>query len=231
MPDPREIIAVLTLAVGLFVVAAFGAREEVASFAMRTASLPSRVAAAVAAGRASEPSSWLASDSARSAQLDMCLTTLKETIRASPSVASIVDDLDRGCLRVAESATAHAPASANVWFLAATEAARLGDNVRLREYLKASYRTGPAEGWIAERRGLYGYGIADRLDPDLRTAVDGDLALLLRTTTGVKLLAERYVADPDLREHLAGIAGRLDPRTQHDFFEYVKGAYYDRRDQ
>jgi hypothetical protein len=229
--NPKEVFAVLALSLGLFVVAAFSAREEGAPFLLRTAPLQSRLAAAVADGKDRQPVSWLASRVARTVQLETCLTTLKELIRISPPRAPLIADVDRGCLKIGESIAAEAPASSNAWFLAATEAARLGDNERMKRYLMVSYRTGPTEEWIAERRGLFGYRIADHLDADLRASIDGDLALMLRTNSGVQLLAERYVSDPDIRQHLADIAAKLDARTQHDFYEYVKGAVYEKRDK
>ncbi len=173
----------------------------------------------LAAATEGEPISVWESDLARRSRLATCLDVLRPL---SGDTSETSTALTKACLAIAESYAARAPLSANAWFVAATLAYRLGDIERTRSYLGASFRTGPNEQWVAERRALFAYGVRDKLGAELLARLDADFLLLLRTRAGIRTLARRYVFDPTLREHLVGLAETTEPQFQRRFLDIVK---------
>lgn len=221
---------VLAAAAGiLFVFSAILATKEAGPFILRTQSLDFRVSAMSTEETGSLPVSMFESRPARNARLDACLSTLHDVMASLPSKLTTVTSIKRGCLKVAEAIVEKSPLEANIWFIAATLAIQLGDLPRGEAYLKASYRTGPTEQWIAERRALFAYPLRPRLSEDLKLAVDRDLSLLLRTERGVNAMAARYVEDPSLRDHLVELAENLDRSNQERFLSRVRGEIYNRQ--
>jgi hypothetical protein len=212
----------LLLAAGivLSVLAAVTAAGEAGPFLLKAASPDRRLDMMTAP--AATPVSLLESGLARTARLDVCLSTLRDVVSASPPSPATGDAVTRRCLAIAEATVERSPLESNVWFIAATLAVRLDDFAKAERYLDRSFRTGPAEQWIAERRAPFAYAIRDRLSQDVRAEADADLALLLRTERGVQVLAARYVTDPGMREHLIGIAETLDRRTQERFLGHIR---------
>jgi hypothetical protein len=219
---PLGVAVVVLAALALAGLSGAMALKESSPFLLRAQSLGGRVAAIEAASSDSSPVSIFESRFARSARLDLCLDTLTEIAAASGFPPATEDRVARGCLAIAEATAARSPLESNVWFVAATLAARLGDLDRAVGYLKASFETGPNEQWIAERRALFVYPLRARLGPEMERLLDQDFALLLRTGRGLDVLATRYINDPGMRERLITIAETLDPEDQARFLDRIE---------
>jgi hypothetical protein len=220
-----DLLAMSLTALLLLALAGMAAVSEGRPFFLRTYPVEARVATLLREAASPSPVSSLASSFARTAHLESCLVTLREIATSGSPSAEALDNLSRACQAIAEAIVALSPLSSNAWFIAASFAARSGDFARASRYLDLSYRTGPNEQWIAERRVLFAYPLRDELDPSLKGKIDQDLALLLRTNQGVETLATRYVNDPAMRDHLVDIAVTLDPDTQSRFLSRIRGAF------
>src|SRR4051812_984138 len=115
--------------------------REAAPFLLRAMPIERRIDAIRAAGEAAIPVSVFESQAARTARLDLCLTTLREMVGAVTTSAGEVNAAARGCLAIAEAVAARSPLESTVWFVAAALAVRLGAFVRAERYLAESYRT------------------------------------------------------------------------------------------
>jgi hypothetical protein len=206
------------IAIALAALAGMMAYSESGPYLLRSGSLARRVVLMSSVPTNGTAVSLFESNFARTVELDVCLSTLRDLVVQRSADAGPVT---RGCLAIAEATVARSPLDSNAWFIAATLAARLNDFAAAQRYLAESFRTGPSEQWIAERRALFAYALRDHFSA-LEREIDGDLALLLRTQRGLKVLAERYVTDSGLRSHLVEIAETLDRETQRRFFEHVR---------
>jgi hypothetical protein len=215
--------AIMFVSTILCAVSAWAGWQEASPFLLRAASLEVRVASVVEANSANAPVRWWESRIARRARIETCLDTLREARGIVQSTAALVRELENGCLAIVISALSRAPNSANEWFLAAAMARRQEDLEMTRKYLDMSYRAGPTEQWIAARRAVFAYNILDELTPSLRSRMDADFVLLLRTRNGIQQLARLYVEDRTLREHLVRLAETLEPPLQRQFIEHVEG--------
>lgn len=166
--------------------------------------------------------SFLESRDARNAWLGSCLASLKSITDDLSSSATTRLELTRSCLEIAERIIKLAPLSSNAWFIAAALSARLGDIPRLEQFLTTSYKTGPSEGWIAERRAVFAYRVKDKLSVSLREKMKDDFLLLLRTEKGSSYLAGLYSSDPQFREYLTSVAELTEPAAQERFLWSVR---------
>ncbi|MCX5494121.1 hypothetical protein OSH11_05385 [Kaistia dalseonensis] len=206
------------------IAAGFMAWRESRPFMMRLQ--PAVIRAEVIGGIERRAPHWyeLESRFARRARLESCMSTLNEvTLDDVPEEGGMVR-LNKGCLAMAERNLALAPVSADDWFIAATLARQVGDIDRMKRYLERSFATGPNEQWVAERRALFMFRESRLLGDDLKQRLDQDLALLLRTRRAIQRLAEIYVNDKSLRDHLISVAETLEPRYQKRFLGYIQNA-------
>lgn len=90
------------------------------------------------------------------------------------------------------------------------------------EALHLSQATGPAEGWIAQRR----FDLAARghaaLDAPARAAFAQDAALLIAGGAGRELVAARYLRHPEIREAVTAAAETLPAALQRGFLAEVE---------
>jgi hypothetical protein len=209
-------------AVALFCLAGATLLAEGSPFVERIQTLDRRIEAIGGAAADGASVSILESRFARKARLDTCLSTLSDAVGSVKIPLATQADISRGCLAIAKAVAARSPLDGNAWFIAASLAARSGNMADAETYLNLSFRTGPSEQWIAERRALFGYAVHDNFSETTRKRIDEDLALLLRTERGVDVLALTYVLDAAMRDHLVVIAETLDEDIQERFLDRIR---------
>lgn len=133
-------------------------------------------------------------------------------------------DVAEACLSLARQALAQTPTLSLAHFVVARSHLQLGDVDAFNRALALSQRTGSAEGWIAQRRFDLAIGANERLDALGRAALAQDTALLLRSTDGVDLVADRYVRSETAREAILGEAEKLAAGDQRRFLVRVRDA-------
>lgn len=217
-PGPVAIVAG-----GLFLVSVIFGYRELGAFLPRAEPLAERVAVLLRTDGGPSLLASLDSRLARDARLGSCRVTLLQletAARAEPG-----DDRIRAgrvaCLNIATSNASRAPLSSNDWFISSTLAQRAGETSRMQDYLAASYRSGPNEGWIAERRGPFAYSVETHLATSFRALIDRDFALMLQTERGTRALAKLYLTNEAIRERLVNIAVGLGQTRQQRFLSLV----------
>ncbi|MCX5514709.1 hypothetical protein C3941_15855 [Kaistia algarum] len=159
---------------------------------------------------------------ARRARIDSCVQGWFQG-RNDPAVTA---DQSRARLEACRTVVTRnltiAPASSNDWTIAAILAQTAGDIPAASTYLKRSLATGPTEQWIARRRAPLMFDLRDQVDDELRSQIDPQLALLLRTEEGIKSLARNYLANPSFRDRIISVAETVEPFYQKRFLDFVK---------
>lgn len=221
MLGPKRHWLVSLVAMFLLIVSMTAGYQELDAFRGRWASVAGTSTATATTSSRNAIFPALDSRLARRARLDTCRLRI-ETLKRRNAAMEAIHDAERDCLALSESIVGRAPLSSNEWFVAATLASSLGDIVRMRKYLAASYRTGPTEQWIAERRAFFTHEHAAQLPAMFQTLVDQDVLLMLKTETGIRTVAKRYVSDPALRQRLVDVALTLEPGRQQRFVDLVR---------
>ena len=90
--------------------------------------------------------------------------------------------------------------------------------------LRNSQLTGPNEQWIARYRVNLAETYFAQLSPAARKAEEADLRLLASSERGVKLIAQRYIADPDFRARITAVVETMPGERQAAFLRSVKRA-------
>ena len=217
-----EKVIVLGLSGALLLLSVFSAYVEARPFLLRGHQEQELVNAFLTLSKERLSGSLFDSGRARSARLNSCLRSLTLAVGQRGPARASAFKIAEACLTIAEANVAHSPLSSNDWLLAAVLAQRLGQIERAKRYLDASFRTGPNEQWIAERRALFAHQIRDRLDSELLKDLDRDYLLLLRTRRGACALATRYLRDESIREHLVSLAETTEFDVQDRFLRLVR---------
>jgi len=94
----------------------------------------------------------------------------------------------------------------------------------MREALAKSKETGPNIQWLADRRTRLVEQHLEEVDEPTRLAYESDIAVMGAGELGVKILAQRYVRRPQLRNTYTSIFETLAPARQQAFFALVAGS-------
>lgn len=140
----------------------------------------------------------------------------------------MVDEAARGivstCADRAGEIVAASPSNAFAWLTRAAASARL---LRMEDFdlaLRNSQLTGPNEQWIARYRVNLAETYFAQLSPAARKAEEADLRLLASSERGVKLIAQRYITDPDFRARISAVVETMPGERQAAFLRSVKKA-------
>jgi hypothetical protein len=121
------------------------------------------------------------------------------------------------CLARLTALVGSSPANAFAWVVVAELAGYLGQAGLATRALEEASKIAPNEQWLAERR----VDVAERYRGLVGEAVssleDYDLAMLVRSSAGIRSIAKRYVDQPDFRERVFRVVSQLSPADQARF--------------
>ena len=116
------------------------------------------------------------------------------------------------------------PFNSLAWTVAASSSQQIGDMVAMNTALVRAQRIAPNEQWLAIGRYQLAVDNVGSLSDEAKSAYDSDLALLAQSKFGVRAIAQRYVSNPDFREHIINIVSTLPEQTQKRFLNSVRAA-------
>ena len=134
-------------------------------------------------------------------------------VQSTPSRRAVAEE----CLALAERAIEQAPTFSLAHYVVARSRLRLGQTEAFNRALALSRRTGPAEGWIAQRRFQLAVSGNSQLDGIGHATLAADAALLLRSPSGVDLVAHGFASTEAIRETILVEAETLPERDQRRF--------------
>lgn len=138
-----------------------------------------------------------------------------ETVRA---------DVVAKCTRTVQSITEARPGFAYGWYVRALMAEANGDKADMNAALATSRVTDPTGQWLAQLRVDLAEQHFSELDAGNLKGQTEDLALLVRSRSGISSIARRYVTDEGFRDRITAIVETLPPEDQRRFVDYVKSA-------
>jgi len=212
----RKEISIRSFLMLMFCASLLGAAKEAAPFAQSRASFAYRL---IWAQRQSFPMAlsfgWQ-TETARRRNIQNCLSTLSEA-EIRPDIPDVtLKGIGSGCYATVENAIAEAPMSANEWLVGAGLSHKLNGGKSV-SYLEMSYRFGPNEQWIAERRVSLAIALQGKLTAYVHRGFDNDIRLLLRSVRGRQLMARRCTTDRTFCAHVIEIAGFM-AEVRDEFF-------------
>jgi hypothetical protein len=129
------------------------------------------------------------------------------------------------CLELVDVALQAAPASGELWLFKASKLASDGRfDEPMMNALRNTYRTSPAEGWLAAERVVLGLTLYPTLAADLQERVRSDLKLVLHHTRLSRPLIVAYLANPTLRAAADMPLHELPEDAIKSFVEMVRAA-------
>ncbi len=128
------------------------------------------------------------------------------------------------CFDRAGQVVARTPSDSFAWFVKAVAASRLIQNDAFNEALQYSQKTAPNEQWIARERFALTEFFLPRVSAETIKSHENDLALLVSSYRGVKLIARRYVVNPEFRARITAVVENLSPEDQRRFVLNIKQA-------
>lgn len=114
------------------------------------------------------------------------------------------------------------PNASNAWLVLALTSAELKDFATMRSALAMSRRTAPYLQWLADRRSRVAETHAAELDDAARADYEADIAVLALGNTGLKVLAQRYVRNEQLRETYVRIIDSASAGAKRRFLAAVR---------
>ncbi|CAN7280640.1 hypothetical protein LJR255_001330 [Pararhizobium sp. LjRoot255] len=114
------------------------------------------------------------------------------------------------------------PTDSFAWLVRAAASVRLLASDEFNAALRQSQLTGPNEQWIARFRVELAETYFPRLSAETVKTEAADLKLLASSERGVKLIAKRYVSNPDFRARITAIVETMPPDRQIAFLGNVK---------
>lgn len=200
----------------LLIAAAYTATVEVGPFA--TDRLSERSTVSAMANGLLAPALSLQSQTDFLYHCRVAMTSL--TGRAQPS--SVRADILETCADGSQAIVEDEPGFSAAWHTGALAASFAGDAQTMNDWLSQSYRTGPAEQWIAELRvDLFEDNIA-KLDSGLTDLHLADLRMLLSNDRGRRFLASRYLLFPALRQRIDEVLLRTSEPDARRFGNIVE---------
>ncbi|KQV44417.1 MULTISPECIES: hypothetical protein [unclassified Rhizobium] len=131
--------------------------------------------------------------------------------------------VDKCRLRAAE-VVERTPSDSFAWLVRAASSIRLVKVEEFNAALRNSQKTGPNEQWIARERIELAENFYGRTDDATKTTHETDLALMASSYRGVKVIARRYVSDPNFRARITTVVEKLPAERQRLFVGNVKKA-------
>ena len=128
------------------------------------------------------------------------------------------------CHTFSQQVLSTAPFNSLAWIVSATSSQQLGDMVAMNKALVTAQRIAPNEQWLAIGRYQLAVDNVGSLSDEAKSAYDSDLSLLAQSNFGVRAIAQRYVGNPDFREHITNIVSKLPEKTQKRFLNSVRTA-------
>lgn len=114
------------------------------------------------------------------------------------------------------------PSDSFAWFVKAVASARLFRDEPFNEALQLSQKMGANEQWIARERFALSEFYLSRVNSSTMAGHETDLALLASSYQGVKLIARRYVNNPEFRARITEIVEKRPPAEQRRFISNIK---------
>lgn len=167
------------------------------------------------------------SDEATNALLDGCawaMTSLYGSLRPTEQRRSIAT----ACGEKAAAVVASRPASAYAVLVGGIAADILGDDQTVSTSIVTSRELAPSAEWLARARVALAARRQASLTESARAAEAADLAIMLRSASGVGVVVTRYVSDPAFRVQVAEILGTLPALDQARFLDLVRQASTER---
>lgn len=116
------------------------------------------------------------------------------------------------------------PSDSFAWLVRASSSIRLVRIEEFNEALRNSQKTGPNEQWIAHERINLAEDFYGRTDDATKATHETDLALMASSYRGVRVIARRYVSDPNFRARITAVVETLPAQQQRLFLGNVKKA-------
>ncbi|MEK1929693.1 MAG: hypothetical protein AAAC47_07860 [Pararhizobium sp.] len=133
-----------------------------------------------------------------------------------------VRDVVSKCANRAAEIVATTPTDSFAWLARAAASVRLLAKDEFNAALRQSQLAGPNEQWIARFRVNLAETYFPQLSAETVKSEAADLKLLVSSERGVKLIAERYVSNPDFRARIAAIVETMPQDRQIVFLRNVK---------
>lgn len=121
------------------------------------------------------------------------------------------------CGTAASSFAQQAPAYGYAWYVEALLAAERADPNALNAALTTSQSLAPTEQWLAELRVKLAEDHLAEIQPTALAGHEADLALLVTSRRGIKVIARRYAAVKGFRERITAIVEQLPAEQQRRF--------------
>lgn len=131
-------------------------------------------------------------------------------------------DVVSKCANRASDIVATTPTDSFAWLVRAAASVRLLARDEFNAALRQSQLTGPNEQWIARFRVSLAETYFPQLSAETVKLEAADLKLLVSSERGVKLIAERYVSNPDFRARITAIVEAMPQDRQIVFLRNVK---------
>lgn len=128
------------------------------------------------------------------------------------------------CASLAGGIADGAPTTAYAFLVGAVAAAALGDIAAMNADLGRSQRLAPREAWLAQARATLGEAQLENLDDSTRAGHTRDLGLLASSAKYGGAIVTRYLDDPQFRERLEVILGRLSDSEVRGFLSLADAA-------
>jgi hypothetical protein len=133
------------------------------------------------------------------------------------------------CSSAATGFAAASPTYAYAHYVEALLAAERGDSSTLNAALGASRDLAPTEQWLAELRVKLAEDHLKQLQPAAIAGHEADLALLVISQRGIRVIARRYAALAGFRERITAIVETLPPEQQRRFVAALRNEIAARR--
>lgn len=126
------------------------------------------------------------------------------------------------CNKNAREVVRSTPNASNAWLVVAITSAELNDFETMRSALAMSRRTAPYLQWLADRRTRVAETYVAELDDAARADYEADIAVLALGQGGLKVLAQRYVRNEQVRETYVRIIEAASAGAKQRFLAAVK---------
>jgi hypothetical protein len=163
------------------------------------------------------------SNEATNAMLDDCawaLTSLYGSLRPTELRRVVATS----CMEKAATVIVTRPASAYAVLVSGIAADVLGDDQTVSTSIVASRELAPTIEWLARARLALAARRQGSLSGDALAAEGADLAIMLRSASGIDIVVTRYVSDAAFRPRIAEVLSTLPVADQARFLDKVKQA-------
>jgi hypothetical protein len=133
------------------------------------------------------------------------------------------------CDRAVAGFAAASPTYAYAYYVEALLAAERADPTVLNTALGASRALAPTEQWLAELRVKLAEDHLPQLEPTALAGHEADLALLVASQRGIRVIARRYAAVAGFRERITAIVETLPTEQQQRFVAALRSEIAARR--